>query len=77
MKVFISRDIPAQGIDLLRAEGFEVTVWQVDRPLTQPELIENAKQHDALVCMFSDKIDKVFAFRARANETHIADQHIP
>ena len=60
MKVFISRDIPAQGIDLLRAEGFEVTVWQVDRPLTQPELIENAKQHDALLCMFSDKIDKVF-----------------
>jgi glyoxylate reductase len=60
MKVFVSRDIPAQGIDLLRAEGFEVTVWQVDRPLTQPELIENAKQHDALLCMFSDKIDKVF-----------------
>jgi glyoxylate reductase len=60
MKVFVSRDIPAQGIDLLHAEGFEVTVWQVDRPLTQPELIENAKQHDALLCMFSDKIDKVF-----------------
>jgi glyoxylate reductase len=60
MKVFISRDIPAQGIDLLRAEGYEVTVWQVDRPLTQPELIENVKQHDALLCMFSDKIDKVF-----------------
>lgn len=60
MKVFISRDIPAQGINLLRAEGFEVTVWQVDRPLTQPELIENAKQHDALLCMFSDKIDKLF-----------------
>jgi len=60
MKVFISRDIPAQGIDLLRAEGFEVTIWQIDRPMTQPELIENAKQHDALLCVFSDKIDKVF-----------------
>jgi len=60
MKVFVSQDIPAQGIDLLRAEGFKVTVWQVDRPLTQPELIENAKQHDALLCVFSDKIDKVF-----------------
>ena len=42
MKVFISQDIPVQGIDLLRAEGFEVTVWQVDRPLTQTELIEYA-----------------------------------
>jgi glyoxylate reductase len=53
MKVFASRDIPTQGIDLLRAEGFEVTVWQVDRPLTQPELIGYAKQSDTLLCMFS------------------------
>jgi glyoxylate reductase len=60
MKVFISRDIPAQGIELLRTEGFEVTVWQIDRPMTQPELIGNAKQHDALLCVFSDKIDKLF-----------------
>lgn len=65
MKVFISRDIPAQGIELLRAEGFEVTVWQVDRPMTQPELIENAKQNDALLCVFSDKIDKVFLNECR------------
>lgn len=60
MKIFISQDIPVQGVDLLRAEGLDVTVWQVDKPLTQPELIEHAKQHDALLCMFSDKIDKVF-----------------
>jgi glyoxylate reductase len=60
MKVFVSRDIPAPGIELLRAEGFEVTVWQIDRPMTQPELIENAKQNDALLCVFSDRIDKVF-----------------
>ncbi len=65
MKVFISRDIPAQGIDILRAEGFEVTVWQIDRPMTQPELIENAKQHDALLCVFSDKIDKFFLNECR------------
>jgi glyoxylate reductase len=60
MKIFISRDIPILGIELLRKEGHDVTVYQVDRPLTQPELMENAKQHDALLCMFSDKIDKVF-----------------
>jgi glyoxylate reductase len=60
MKIFISRDIPIIGIELLRKEGHDVTVYQVDRPLTQPELMENAKQHDALLCMFSDKIDKVF-----------------
>ena len=60
MKIFISRDIPIIGIELLRKEGHDVTVYQVDRPLTQSELMENAKQHDALLCMFSDNIDKVF-----------------
>jgi glyoxylate reductase len=60
MKIFISRDIPIIGIELLRKEGHDVTIFQVDRPITQSELIENAKQHDALLCMFSDKIDKVF-----------------
>ncbi|MBN1398188.1 MAG: D-glycerate dehydrogenase [Bacteroidetes bacterium] len=65
MKVFISRDIPAQGIELMRNEGLEVTVWKVDRPMTQPELIENAKQSDALLCVFSDKIDKLFLNECR------------
>ncbi len=65
MKVFISRDIPAQGIELMRNEGLEVTVWKVDRPMTQPELIENAKQNDALLCVFSDKIDKLFLNECR------------
>ncbi len=60
MKVFISRDIPAIGIELLRKEGLDVAVCPVDRPLTQPELIEYAKQNDALLSMFSDTIDKYF-----------------
>jgi glyoxylate reductase len=65
MKVFISRDIPSIGIELLRKEGIDVTVWQVDRPMNQPELIENAKQYDALLCMFSDRIDKIFLNECR------------
>ena len=56
----LSRDIPISGIELLQDEGYNVTVYRVDRPLTQSELIENAKQHNALLCMFSDTIDKVF-----------------
>ena len=60
MKVFISRDIPAVGVDLLRQVGHDVTVWQVDRPMTPEELTEHSLQHDALLCMFSDSIDKVF-----------------
>lgn len=65
MRVFISRDIPTVGIELLRKEGLEVAVCPVDRPLTQPELIESTKQSDALVCMFSDTIDKYFLNECR------------
>lgn len=60
MKVFISRDIPAAGIKLLKDEGLEVTVFSEDRPMTQAELIEQSKHSDALLCMFSDAIDKRF-----------------
>lgn len=60
MKVFISRDIPSIGIELLRKEDLDVIICPVDKPLTQPELIEYAKQSDALLCMFSDTIDKHF-----------------
>jgi len=44
----------------MRKEGLDVTVCQVDRPLTQPELIEHSKHCNALLCMFSDTIDKYF-----------------
>jgi glyoxylate reductase len=60
MKIFISRDIPSVGIELLRKEGLDVAVCPVDRPLTQSELIGYTKQSDALLCMFSDVIDKYF-----------------
>lgn len=60
MKVFISRDIPSIGIDLLSKAGHDVVICPYDRPLTQIELIEYCKESDALLCMFSDKIDKKF-----------------
>jgi glyoxylate reductase len=60
MKVFISRDIPSAGIELLRQSGCDIVLCPVDRPLTQVELIGYAKQSDALLCMFSDVIDKYF-----------------
>ncbi len=37
-KVFVTRDIPSVGIDLLREEGFEVSVWPEDRPILLPIL---------------------------------------
>ncbi len=51
---------PEIGTELLRNAGFSVTTWNEDRPMTQDELIEKAKMHDALYCASTEKIDKRF-----------------
>lgn len=59
-KILISRMFPEIGTELLRNAGFSVTTWNEDRPMTQDELIEKAKMHDALYCASTEKIDKKF-----------------
>jgi len=60
MKIFVSRKIPEIGYQLLRDAGLEVNSWGDDRMLTKEELIGHAKQHDAIICMNGEKIDKDF-----------------
>ena len=60
IKVFITRDIPSIGIDLLKKEGFIVSVWPHDRPIPADELIKEGKWADALLCISTDKIDANF-----------------
>lgn len=64
-KVFISRDIPDIGPDLLKKAGFTVTVWPHDRPMTQAELIAAARENNALLSMLADKIDAYFLNECR------------
>lgn len=59
-KVFISRDLPDIGARLLREAGFDVKVWDQDRPMTQEELIVEASEVDALFCTSGDKINAHF-----------------
>jgi glyoxylate reductase len=35
MKVLVSLNIPKTGIDMLRKEGLEVTVWTNDMPMNR------------------------------------------
>ena len=58
IKVFVSRDLPEIAVESLRTEGFSVTAWPHEWPMTQPELIEEAKKVNALLCTVSSKIDK-------------------
>jgi glyoxylate reductase len=59
-KVFITRIIPTIAYDLLTKAGFEVSVWEGNGPMTQPQLIEHAKRVDALMPLGADKLDKNF-----------------
>lgn len=60
MTVFSTRILPEAGLTLLKEAGIAITQWQEKRELTQEELIENCKQHDALISAGRNKLDKVF-----------------
>ncbi|MBX2964183.1 MAG: D-glycerate dehydrogenase [Cyclobacteriaceae bacterium] len=59
-KVLITRLIPNIAKTMLTNAGLEVMEWQGDGPMTQPELIERAKQVNALLSLGADKLDKHF-----------------
>jgi glyoxylate reductase len=63
IKVLVSRVFPKVGIDLLKEQGYGVTVWRNERPMTQAELIEKSKGHTALFCTMSEEINKRFLDR--------------
>ncbi len=58
MKVFITREIPEAGIQILKKKGFEVSVYKKDNPIPRKELINKVKDCNALISLLSDKIDK-------------------
>ncbi len=58
MKIFITRLIPEPGIDLLKKNGFDVSVYRKDHSLPKSQLKKAAKDCDGLISMLSDKIDK-------------------
>jgi hypothetical protein len=39
IKVLVTRNIPVLGVEMLRKEGFSVTAWSLERPMTEQELI--------------------------------------
>ena len=60
MNVFVTRNIPQSGINLLSEKGFNVTISGQDDVLTKEELIENlqANEYDAILSLLTDTIDK-------------------
>lgn len=65
IKVFITREIPSTGIDLLKKEGFHISVWPHDRPIPADELIKEAMKVNALITITTDPIDSNFLNECR------------
>src|SRR5690606_14903230 len=59
MKIFVTRNIPAIGLEKLKAAGHEVVVNERDAVLSKPELIERlrSEEPDAVLCLLTDQID--------------------
>ena len=60
IRVFVSRRIPAIGIDLLKKEGYQVELWSEDRPMTTEELMKAVKSADILLSLGENKLDTDF-----------------
>ncbi len=57
-KVFVTREIPSEGLDIIRS-NFETTVWQPEVPPTRDEIVEKAAGCAGLVTLLTDSIDSL------------------
>jgi len=57
MKVFVTRHIPENGINLLKQAGFEVDVSDFDGVLPREQLLAKVKGADAILSLLTDKMD--------------------
>lgn len=58
-KIYVTRQIPTEGITNLKEAGHEVVVSEKDGVLTREELLANLQEYnpDAVLCLLTDKID--------------------
>jgi len=59
-KILVTRLYPESGIKLLEQENFELTCWEKEQPMTRDELLVRSKEHHALICTLTEKIDAQF-----------------
>lgn len=59
MKIYITRQIPDEGINLLKGKGYDVVINPHDRVLSKDELIAalSGNAYDAVLCLLTDTID--------------------
>jgi glyoxylate reductase len=60
IKILITRNIPVLGPNMLRKEGFSITAWPHERPMTDEELTNEAKKHEVVLSVSADNIGTNF-----------------
>ncbi|MDH5397671.1 MAG: D-glycerate dehydrogenase [Cyclobacteriaceae bacterium] len=60
IKILVSAEIPEKGIEMLKDEGFVVTVLSSEKRTTQEDLIAHTQDHQVLLSLSSDKLDSHF-----------------
>lgn len=58
MKVFITRELPGNAVELLVNSGIDVVVYGKNRQISRREFLQNAKDADGIISLLSDKIDR-------------------
>lgn len=56
-RVLVTRRLPDGGLDPLVRAGHEIVARDDDTPFTHDELVEAARDVDAIVCLLTDRID--------------------
>ncbi|MEK7309887.1 MAG: D-glycerate dehydrogenase [Planctomycetota bacterium] len=57
-RVYLTRRIPEQGINILRKQRYKLAINTLDKPVPYQTLLRQVAHADALLCMLSDRIDR-------------------
>ena len=57
-KVFVTRMIPQEGLDVLSAACSGLEVYADHNPVSREELLNKVRDKDGILCLLSEKIDK-------------------
>jgi glyoxylate reductase len=57
MKVFITRKIPKEAVELLRQKKYSVKIFSQDKPVTKEQLLKEAAEADGIISLLTDKFN--------------------
>ncbi len=58
MKIFITRNIPDEGIKMLkRRKSIKLDIWKEDRPIPRKELLKRVKGADIILSILTEQMD--------------------